>query len=117
MSNEVLTDRITGANFVDTPEDRAHIQKVQKLASGGALPYAVREAMKAQGWQMLSKNSNDETAKLLIAYSWWARELEKGISKSKFVEFMDDHLKYLDARCAGDKDAETIIQKWKPRKD
>lgn len=117
MNNKVLTDRITGANFVDTPEDHAHIQKVRKLAAGGALPYAVRESMKAHGWHMLSQDSNDETAKLLIAYSWWARALEGGLSKSKFVEYMNDHLKYLDARCAGDKEAEAIIQKWKPSQD
>lgn len=100
MEPEFHIHRLLGSMYQDTPEDREHVKKYVKLASGGAYPYKIREMMKQHAWEIISSDTTTkqekEDAKLLICYSWWARALEGGIPKSKFEEFMVDHLNYLD---------------------
>jgi hypothetical protein len=115
MSATVLKHRITGALYTNTPEDLLHIKKVMRLAASGSIPFEVREVMKQHGWHLLATSSDAnqiETAKLLITYSWWARALEKGISKKEFEKFMNDQLAYIDAKLANDKDAGRLNEKW-----
>lgn len=98
---DTIKTRLLGTIDEDTTEAREAIEKKLKAASAGLLPAVVLESMKQYGWQILGRDSSDEEkekAKLVIAYAWWIRELEAGIPKKQFEQFMQERLDDLDQR-------------------
>jgi len=62
-------------------------------------------------------NSSDpEIGKLAVAFSKWSMALKVGVEESDFDDFMEAHLKFIDADVDGDREkyehAEFEIERW-----
>lgn len=107
---KTIKTRLLGTIDTDTPEAREQIKNKLKAASAGILPTVVLETMKQYAWRVLGQDATDEEkekAKLVIAYAWWIRELEAGISKKQFEQFMWEKLEDLDQRAPAKYKAQT----------
>lgn len=108
ISHDFNICRVCGSISLSKPiiEDIKGHARIHKTMRNGVLPYNMRELLKEIGWGVLYSKEKPaifsdikkDDAKRLIAFSWWARSMQNGISEKWFDDFMLDQFEYLDAR-------------------
>jgi hypothetical protein len=121
IKSELNICRVCGALSLSEPDisDIKWHSTIHKTMRNGVLPYGMREILKEIGWNVLyNKNKpfsiselGPDDAKRLIAFSWWARTKQNGISDKFFDDFMLDHFEYLDAKFDNNGDVKEISKR------
>ena len=118
--------RICGQVFIpELEEDGEGHEGEHRRIICGAMPYDLRELLKARGWELIEEarqgKSEDsarqmELGKRAVVFGWWLRALWNGIPENDCEEYMAAHFAQMDARFSGNEEekqrASRAIRRW-----
>ncbi|MEN4974187.1 hypothetical protein ABEH62_09935 [Pantoea eucalypti] len=119
----MTTCNICGLTYAEDDGDdrKTHAERHKELAKG-VLPYKVREFVKAFGFAVAHndgglerlKDTDPETGKLAVVFSWWSRALSQGVPVKDFDAYMKAHLQFADSLVTGNgqEEARRAVKKW-----